>query len=171
MVKKEQADRDSAIGISEVPASTTTTTTSTTTTTTTKTMEVTKVNGEVSDIKASVSSVSQTSTVSSNGSGSTTSVTDSVSTVKQVTVSDAEVNVEAKDAVTRVYSSTDSSGKLYLKRIQTVAESKAKGKIVKYPLAPHFYAKARQKRNILLLAKHDIRRMARKAGQVSGEGN
>ena len=70
----------------------------------------------------------------------------------------------------RVYSSTDSSGKLYLKRIQTVAESKAKGKVVKYPLAPHFYAKTREKRNILLLAKHDIRRMARKWGRICGEG-
>lgn len=70
----------------------------------------------------------------------------------------------------RVYSSSDTTGKLYLKRIQSVAESKKQSKIVRYPLAPHFYAKTRRKRNLLLLAKHDVRRMARKGGVNTAEG-
>ena len=49
----------------------------------------------------------------------------------------------ALDNVHRVYSSSDSTGKLYLKRIQTVAESKKQSKIIKYPLAPSFYAPSR----------------------------
>ena len=72
--------------------------------------------------------------------------------------------------IIRVYSSDDTAGKLYLKRIQSVAESKKQSKVVKYPLAPHFYAKTRKKRNLLLLAKHDVKRMARRAGTVSAEG-
>ena len=72
--------------------------------------------------------------------------------------------------ITRVYSSDDTTGKLYLKRIQSVAESKKQSKVVKYPLAPHFYAKTRKKRNLLLLAKHDVKRMARRAGTVAAEG-
>ena len=72
--------------------------------------------------------------------------------------------------ITRVYSSDDTTGKLYLKRIQSVAESKKQSKVVKYPLAPHFYAKTRKKRNLLLLAKHDVKRMARRAGTVTAEG-
>ena len=72
--------------------------------------------------------------------------------------------------IIRVYSSDDTTGKLYLKRIQSVAESKKQSKVVKYPLAPHFYAKTRKKRNLLLLAKHDVKRMARRAGTVTAEG-
>ena len=178
MIKKEEVDRDSSVGISNVDSSKTTTTTTSTTTSTTKTVEVTKVNGEVSDVKTSSvsnSTTSQTSTtVSANGSTSSTSASQSASVKQTASASSTQegVKVEGKTEaeVTRIYSSTDSSGKLYLKRIQTVAESKAKGKVVKYPLAPHFYAKTRQKRNILLLAKHDIRRMARKAGKVNCEG-
>ena len=72
--------------------------------------------------------------------------------------------------IIRVYSSDDTTSKLYLKRIQSVAESKKQSKVVKYPLAPHFYAKTRKKRNLLLLAKHDVKRMARRAGTVTAEG-
>ena len=50
-----------------------------------------------------------------------------------------ERRIELEDkklGVTRVYSSFDTSGKLYLKSIQTVAEAEAKkqSKIIKYPL-------------------------------------
>ena len=40
--------------------------------------------------------------------------------------------------MTRIYSSSDASGKLYLKRIQTVAESKKQSKIIRYPLVSKF---------------------------------
>lgn len=72
--------------------------------------------------------------------------------------------------VNRVYSNANPSGKLYLKRIQTVAESKKQSKIIKYPLAPSFFAPTRKKRSILILAKHDAKRLARRAGFVTCEG-
>ena len=57
-----------------------------------------------------------------------------------------------------------------MKRIQSVADMKRQGKVVRYPLAPNFYSKARKKRNILLLAKHDVKHMARKFGTSYCEG-
>ena len=47
-----------------------------------------------------------------------------------------QADEDKKLGVTRVYSSFDTSGKLYLKSIQTVAEAEAKkqSKIIKYPL-------------------------------------
>ena len=48
-----------------------------------------------------------------------------------------ERRIELEDkklGVTRVYSSFNASGKLYLKKIRTVAESKKQSKIIKYPL-------------------------------------
>ena len=51
---------------------------------------------------------------------------------------------DKRNGVTRVYSNADASGKLYLKRIQTVAESKKQSKMIKYPLAPSFYAASRR---------------------------
>ena len=82
----------------------------------------------------------------------------------------SQKDLEAKHNIVRVYSNVDASGKLYLKRIQTVAESKKQNKIIKYPLAPSFYAASRKKRNILILAKHDQKRLARRAGLVTCEG-
>ena len=72
--------------------------------------------------------------------------------------------------IVRVYSSQDTSGKLYLKRIQSVAESKRQSKIVKYPLASGFTSKFRKKKNILILPKHDVKHLARKFGQGFSEG-
>jgi hypothetical protein len=51
-----------------------------------------------------------------------------------VTPKKKQADEDKKLGVTRVYSSLDASGKLYLKRIQTVAESKKQSKIIKYPL-------------------------------------
>ena len=81
------------------------------------------------------------------------------------------VNEKSKETdVVRIYSSSDTTGRLYLKRIQSVADMKRQGKVVRYPLAPNFYSKARKKRNILLLAKHDVKHMARKFGTSYCEG-
>ena len=51
-----------------------------------------------------------------------------------ITPKKKQADDDKKLGVTRVYSSLDASGKLYLKRIQTVAESKKQSKIIKYPL-------------------------------------
>lgn len=154
MKTKDEADNYLSMGMSTV-VMTTTTNTSTATTTT---QETKLVNGQVAATKTSSSSSVATSTTTK------TSTTDC----------DGKIKVEEKKtllaASERVYSSSDSSGRLYLKRIQSVAESKRQSKVVKYPLAPHFYAKSRKKRNILLLAKHDAKHGARKAGMVGVEG-
>ena len=174
MKTKDEAGNLEAIGMSTV-------TTSTVSTTTTKT--VTQVNGEVTStasVTATTTSVSNSKSLSDG-----TSITSETSqTSVSATSSDGKVeaNLEAskKEAVinaklgehniTRIYSSCDASGKLYLKRIQTVAESKKQSKIIRYPLAPSFYCQTRRKRNILNLAKHDVKHLARKAGTVACEG-
>ena len=67
----------------------------------------------------------------------------------------------------RCYSVESPAGSLYLKRIQSVAESKKTSRIVKYPLAPSFWSTSRKKRNILIVNKHDIRRLARNLSLTS----
>jgi hypothetical protein len=81
-----------------------------------------------------------------------------------------ELKTEDGKTIQRVYSSTDTTAKLYLKRIQSVADVKKQTKIVKYPLAPHFYARTRDRRNVLLLSRHDLKHIARKFGTVLAEG-
>jgi nucleosome-remodeling factor subunit BPTF len=189
MKKKAEFDEYSAMGMSTV----TTTTTTATSSTTVMTEKVTKVNGSVDAVtKTTTSLLAQSKTVASEKkdgeTGKTTETEEKreikveadhkeVSANKTEVVATAEkvkakVEIKAKDGaeLTRVYSSEDTMAKLYLKRIQSVAESKKHSKVVKYPLAPHFYAKTRKKRNILLLAKHDVKRMARRAGTVGAEG-
>jgi len=70
----------------------------------------------------------------------------------------------------RIYSLSDTSGRLYLKRIQSLAEAKKTQRIVKYPLAPHFWSRSRAARNILITSQHDLRRLARSGGQTTSEG-
>jgi nucleosome-remodeling factor subunit BPTF len=42
--------------------------------------------------------------------------------------------------------------------------------LAQYPLAPHFWSQSRAKRNILITSQHDLRRLARTAGQTTSEG-
>ena len=99
---------------------------------------------------------------------------------KEEVVKEEEVKSEVKEEVKqepgasspgkslkRCYSVEDTSGKLYLKRIQSVAESKKTSRIVKYPLAPSFWSTSRRKRNILIINKHDLRKLARNFGITS----
>ena len=74
-------------------------------------------------------------------------------------------------ALARCYSVDSPAGSLYLKRIQSVAESKKSSRIVKYPLAPTFWSSSRRRRNILVIGRTDARRLARTTGlthQVDG---
>ena len=75
-----------------------------------------------------------------------------------------------KDDVKRIYSNPDTSQHLYLKRIMSTAEAKRPCRIVKYPLAPTFWSKAHNKRNILIQSKHDLRKLSRTGGLDTGEG-
>ena len=107
-----------------------------------------------------ISTVTEASKPSNNNSSSNSTAINGGDKVKK----------EEKDDIVRIYSSQDTSGKLYLKRIQSVADSKKQAKVIKYPLAPKFLAKTRQKRNILYLTKHNLKHMARKHGQAFADG-
>lgn len=160
----DHSDETSSL-LSNITVSTSTTTTSETTTKVT-----TLVNGEIESIqtsksKTSIESKSDSNQVSDNLCTSTLTTKDT-----KARTSTIEETVSKDGDVTRIYSSKDTTGRLYLKRIQSVADMKRQGKVVRYPLAPNFYSKARKKRNILLLAKHDVKHMARKFGISYGEG-
>ena len=89
----------------------------------------------------------------------------------EVKMEDDVVATSPAKSLKRCYSVENPSGSLYLKRIQSVAESKKTSRIVKYPLAPSFWSTSRKKRNILIINKHDIRRLARNlslSSQVDG---
>ena len=69
-----------------------------------------------------------------------------------------------------IYSTEDTSGVLYLKRIQSVADSKMTSRIVKYPLAPTFWSKKKAERSILIINNNDLKKLARTYGQHSVDG-
>ena len=143
--------------------------TSSKSTTETTTTVTTMVNGDIESIQTSKSKTS----IETNSNAKCISDSDGTSTVatKEIKAKTSTLEELSKDGdITRIYSSKDTTGRLYLKRIQSVAESKRQGKVVRYPLAPNFYSKARKKRNILLLAKHDVKHMARKFGTSICEG-
>jgi len=138
-----------------------TVTTSLTTTTSTTT---TVVNGMVkSKVESTVSDNSSASVKTEDG-----SVVDAKGSFESKSVKTE--SSETEQGLKRTYTVEDTSGALYLKRIQSVAEAKKTNRIVKYPVAPHFIGKSRSKRNILILGKHDIRKMARNFGQTTAEG-
>ena len=70
----------------------------------------------------------------------------------------------------KVYSTRDTRGKLYLKRIQSLAEAKKPSRIVKYPLVPTFWSTGHHKRNILITSRHDVRKLARSGGLTACDG-
>ena len=150
MKTKDEADNLNVIGMSTV-------TTSTVSTTTTK--SVTQVNGEITATSSLTSTTTSISNEKSDNSGNSVKTETSQTSVNAKSVTSTseggkvEANIEAtkKEAVinaklgdmTRIYSSSDASGKLYLKRIQTVAESKKQSKIIRYPLVSKFFFDSR----------------------------
>ena len=176
MTKKEQFDRESAMGMSTV-------TTTTSTSVTTKTTEtVTTVNGDIDSVTRTKSEVvTETKAIESDSKVSEESKTTEVSNetsvskskgeeVEKSTVTETSTKTEKEANIVRVYSSQDTTARLYLKRIQSVADTKKQSKVIKYPLAPNFLSRTRKIRNILYLAKHNVKHLARKAGQGFAEG-
>jgi len=151
LVKEREVSEQPMQGISTV---TKTETVSTTTTTT-------SIMGEVkakSEVTTSIKSETKTE--------------DDVTEIK-TSFESQSVKSEATDTkpvLNRCYSVETTSGSLYLKRIQSVADSKKTSRIVKYPLAPSFWGCSRQKRSILVINKHDLKKLARNFGQTSVEG-
>eukprot|EP00094_Tigriopus_californicus_P011143 TCALIF_10753-PA protein Name:"Similar to E(bx) Nucleosome-remodeling factor subunit NURF301 (Drosophila melanogaster)" AED:0.03 eAED:0.03 QI:0/0.85/0.75/0.87/1/1/8/257/2554 len=183
MTKKDELDKYKEMGISTVSATISSGSTPSSTTTSeivnndTGTVQVISTKSTVSVTQSkSITTTTETTLTSSNNtrngneSGKSSVSKLSVEIKAGHTTSKAQSMTEVTDGITRVYSSQDTTTKLYLKRIQSVAESKKQSKVVKYPLAPHFYARTRKKRNILLLAKHDVKHMARLAGTALAEG-
>lgn len=71
---------------------------------------------------------------------------------------------KTEDGIVRVYSSDNTRGKIYMKRVQTSAvEKKKKRTPVKYPLCSTFHTKSKVK-TIMVLANHELKKMCRQAG-------
>ena len=93
--------------------------------------------------------------------------------VKPDIKSDVTTDVKTESdrpAFTRCYSTEATAGTLYLKRIQSVAESKKGSRVVKYPLASTFSNRSKPLRSILVLVKHDLKKLARNGGLVTTDG-
>ena len=75
-----------------------------------------------------------------------------------------------RPAFNRCYSTEATSGTLYLKRIQSVADSKKGSRVVKYPLASTFSNKSKPMRSILVLVKHDLKKLSRNGGLITTDG-
>ncbi|XP_015175523.1 PREDICTED: nucleosome-remodeling factor subunit NURF301 isoform X2 [Polistes dominula] len=87
-------------------------------------------------------------------------------TVQRSTVA-KELNA---DGTERIYTASSAEGKVYLKKIAiSSAERKKKRPTVKYPLCSTFCTK-NKRRSILLLPKHDLRKLARVGGRISVAG-
>lgn len=185
MTKKDELDKDQAMGISTISAAGSSCVTLSTTTTseivnnhtgsiqvisTTETVSVTQSKSITTTSGAPSSSTCSGNSTNGNEPSKTSGTQIATEVKAGYTTSKTQSVTEVKDGISRVYSSQDTTTKLYLKRIQSVAESKKQSKVVKYPLAPHFYARTRKKRNILLLAKHDVKHLARMAGTALAEG-
>lgn len=72
----------------------------------------------------------------------------------------------AEDGTERIYSVTNTEGKVYLKKVSMVSnDKKKKRQTIKYPVCSTFQTKKNFK-SILVLPKHDVRKLARHAGRI-----
>lgn len=74
----------------------------------------------------------------------------------------------ASDGSTRVYSTTSTMGKVYLKKIPS-PEKKKKRVTVKYPLCSTFHTRSKAK-SIMVLPAHELNRLARNGGRFQANG-
>lgn len=74
------------------------------------------------------------------------------------------------DGTERVYTTTATEGKIYLKKVAfTMADRKKKRTPVKYPLCSTFCTKNKQ-RSILILPQHELRKLSRVGGKIPVQG-
>ena len=100
--------------------------------------------------------------VRANQSGSTTTTTRGHSTTRQTTV--------CKEDEGKMYSTTSTSGKVYLKRTTAVVGDRRKKRApVKYPQCSTYQTRSK-KRSALVLPQHELRRLARLGGKMSVAG-
>lgn len=74
----------------------------------------------------------------------------------------------APDGSVRVYSSTSTMGRIYLKKIVTL-DKKKKRTTVKYPLCSTFHTKSKAK-SIMVLPAHELSKLARNGGRLQANG-
>lgn len=160
-------------------------TTVTTTTTTTVTTQQTVVDGIVKSVETSKSSSDSLSvSTNMNGTGRTIQTLNAKSAIYSAqqnrrfcayrTSTKREEKVvkteRAEDGTERVYSTVCTEGKIYLKKIVLASQDKKKKRqIVKYPVCSTFQTK-KGIRSLLVLPRHDIRRLARQAGRLHING-
>lgn len=74
------------------------------------------------------------------------------------------------DGTERVYTTTSTEGKVYLKKVAiSLADRKKKRTPVKYPLCSTFCTKNKH-RSILLLPQHELRKLSRFGGRIPVQG-
>jgi len=96
--------------------------------------------------------------------------TENGSLVKTVTneISSTEVGQGAESK--RVYSTTCTKGRVYLKKVAvSVADRRKKRTPVKYPLCSTFQTRSKR-RNMLILPQHELRKLARLGGRMAVNG-
>ncbi|KAF7271636.1 hypothetical protein GWI33_015487 [Rhynchophorus ferrugineus] len=76
----------------------------------------------------------------------------------------------AEDGSERVYSTTSTEGKIFLKKIPTQADLKRKKRqVIKYPMCSTFQSR-KGVTSLLVLPQHDVKKLARNAGRISVTG-
>lgn len=90
---------------------------------------------------------------------------------KTVSNENSSTEVEEQGAgEQRVYSTTCTKGRLYLKKVAvSVADRRKKRTPVKYPLCSTFQTRSKR-RNMLILPQHELRRLARLGGRMAVNG-
>lgn len=153
-----------------------------TTTTTTSVTTTRSADGRIKTMTATQSTSNSITTQSANGAGK------SVQTSKTATYTAQQnrrfcgykvglkreervVKTEhAEDGSERVYSTTSTEGKIFLKKLPNQGDLRRKKRqIVKYPACSTFQAR-RGVHSILVLPKHDARKLARNAGRIQIPG-
>lgn len=74
------------------------------------------------------------------------------------------------DGSERVYSTSSSEGKVYLKKVVAFSSDRRKKRTpVKYPMCSAFTSKNKH-RSILILPQHELRKLARLGGRIPVQG-
>ncbi|XP_077275780.1 nucleosome-remodeling factor subunit NURF301 E(bx) isoform X1 [Temnothorax americanus] len=145
----------------------TTTTTITTTQQTVKNADgVTQEHAAVNRNSTTVSSKTTTTTTNKSGAKTVMIVNRRGRTVQRSTF----VKELHADGTERIYTTTATEGKVYLKKVAfTMADRKKKRTPVKYPLCSTFCTKNKQ-RSILILPQHELRKLSRVGGKIPVQG-
>ncbi|CAH0555321.1 unnamed protein product [Brassicogethes aeneus] len=156
----------------------------TTTTTTTVTSSQTTVDGVVKSMSGSENTTdSLTISTSVNGTGKTIQTLNAKSSAYsaqqnrrfcafKIGVKREEKTVKtetAEDGTERVYSTMATEGKIMLKKIPNIDPKRKKRPIVKYPACSTFQTK-NGGTTLLILSKHEMRKLARNAGRIQAAG-